>query len=75
MTSSHNVDSPLRSSNLTMFMDQEQDYSKFFGKLEKSDAGVWVKEDFITNLIITRLLFCCRVFGVCTSSKGITAFN
>lgn len=43
MTSSDAVMSPLRSSNLTMFMDQPQDYSKFFGKLEKQDAGIWVK--------------------------------
>lgn len=42
MATSHNVDIPLRSSNLTMFMDQEQPYSKFFGKLDKEDAGVWV---------------------------------
>jgi len=48
MATSHNVDIPLRSSNLTMFMDQEQPYSKFFGKLDKEDAGVWVKDDYIT---------------------------
>ena len=46
MSSNINVDTPLRSSNLTMFLDQEQDYSKFFGKLEKSDVGVWVTDDF-----------------------------
>jgi hypothetical protein len=44
MSSNHNVDIPLRSSNLTMFKDQDQPYSKFFGKLERSDAGVWVKK-------------------------------
>jgi len=42
MTGSEHVTSPLRSSNVTMFMDQDQPYSKFFGKLERNDVGVWV---------------------------------
>ncbi|XP_063683471.1 high affinity choline transporter 1-like [Bolinopsis microptera] len=44
MVNNPNVEIPLRSSNLTMFMDQEQSYSRFIGKLEKEDAGVWVDQ-------------------------------
>ena len=49
MANNPNVEIPLRSSNLTMFMDQEQPYTSFVGKLEREDVGVWVKYDF--NLI------------------------
>ncbi|KAL5256862.1 hypothetical protein ACHWQZ_G011954 [Mnemiopsis leidyi] len=42
MTASDAVTTPLRSSNLTMFASQDQTYSKFFGKLEKNDVGIWI---------------------------------
>jgi len=49
MTGSPHVTMPLRSSNLTMFMDREQKYSLFFGKLERNDIGVWI--DYAIMLI------------------------
>lgn len=49
MTQSDAVTTPLRSSNLEMFRNETQDYSKFFGKLKKNDVGVWI--DYAIMLI------------------------
>ena len=46
MTQSEHVTMPLQTSNVKLFEGTTQDYSKFFGKLNKEDAGVWVRRIF-----------------------------
>ena len=58
MTGHDAVTMPLQASNVSMFGD-DQTYSKFYGKLERNDVGVWVWK-------LHQLFFYNNVLKVCS---------